>query len=91
VVAKEIQGGSNMTGTDLCVNKPQSVPVIYETPCIYIWPLLLTNRHKASHVQRSTHAVLQRRTFIIQIQIVQICNLIVLTIIVQKLLLRVKL
>jgi len=29
-----IQGGSNMTGTDLCVNKPQSVPVIFEPPCI---------------------------------------------------------
>ena len=28
-----IQGGSNMTGTDLCVNKPQSVPVIFEPPC----------------------------------------------------------
>jgi len=30
-----VQGGSNMTGTDLCVNKPQSVPVIFEPPCIY--------------------------------------------------------
>jgi len=30
-----IQGGSNMTGTDLCVNKPQSVPVIFEPPCIF--------------------------------------------------------
>jgi len=29
-----IQGGSNMTGTDLCVNKPHSVPVIFEPPCI---------------------------------------------------------
>jgi hypothetical protein len=29
-----IQGDSNMTGTDLCVNKPQSVPVIFEPPCI---------------------------------------------------------
>jgi len=28
-----VQGGSNMTGTDLCVNKPQSVPVIFEPPC----------------------------------------------------------
>jgi len=41
-----IQGGSNMTGTDLCVNKPhctaaaqcglfthRSVPVIFEPPC----------------------------------------------------------
>ena len=41
-----VQGGSNMTGTDLCVNKPhctaaaqcglftyKSVPVIFEPPC----------------------------------------------------------
>ena len=41
-----IKGGSNMTGTDLCVNKPhctaavqcglltyKSVPVIFEPPC----------------------------------------------------------
>jgi len=25
-----------MTGTDLCVNKPVTVPVIFEPPCIYI-------------------------------------------------------
>ena len=25
-----------MTGTDLCVNKPQSVPVIIEPPCIKV-------------------------------------------------------
>jgi hypothetical protein len=30
-----IQGGSNMTGTDLCVNKSQFVPVIFEPPCIF--------------------------------------------------------
>ena len=30
-----IQGGSNMTGTDLCVIQIQSVPVIFEPPCIY--------------------------------------------------------
>ena len=29
-----IQSGSNMTGTDLYVNKPQSVPVIFEPRCI---------------------------------------------------------
>ena len=28
-----LQGGSNMTGTDLCVNKPVTVPVIFEPPC----------------------------------------------------------
>jgi len=28
-----VQGSSNMTGTHLCVNKPQSVPVIFEPPC----------------------------------------------------------
>ena len=25
-----------MTGTDLCINKSQFVPVIFEPPCIYI-------------------------------------------------------
>jgi len=35
-VAEFVQGGSNMTGTDLCVNKPQSVPVIFEPPCILL-------------------------------------------------------
>jgi len=29
-----VQGGSNMTGTDLCVNKLHLVPVIFEPPCI---------------------------------------------------------
>jgi hypothetical protein len=28
-----VQGGSNMTGTDLCVNKSQFVPVIFEPSC----------------------------------------------------------
>jgi len=28
-----MQGGSNMTGTDLCVNKLVTVPVIFEPPC----------------------------------------------------------
>jgi hypothetical protein len=28
-----VQSDSNMAGTDLCVNKPQSVPVISEPPC----------------------------------------------------------
>jgi hypothetical protein len=35
-ITRYIQGGSNMTGTDLCVNKPQSVPVIFEPPCTMI-------------------------------------------------------
>jgi hypothetical protein len=33
VDTRDIQGGSNMTGTDLCVNKSQFVPVIFEPPC----------------------------------------------------------
>jgi len=33
-IARKVQGGSNMTGTDLCVNKPVTVPVIFEPPCI---------------------------------------------------------
>jgi hypothetical protein len=28
-----IQGGSNMTGTNSCVNKPHAFPVIFEPPC----------------------------------------------------------
>jgi len=32
---KNVQGGSNMTGTDLCVNLATSVPVIFEPPCIW--------------------------------------------------------
>jgi hypothetical protein len=31
-----VQGGSNMTGTDLCVNLYKSVPVIFEPPCIMV-------------------------------------------------------
>jgi hypothetical protein len=31
-----LQGGSNMTGTDLCVNMYKSVPVIFEPTCINI-------------------------------------------------------
>jgi hypothetical protein len=30
----ELQGDSNMTGTDLCVNWTLIVPVIFEPPCI---------------------------------------------------------
>ena len=30
----DIQGGSNMTETDLCVRLYKSVPVIFEPPCI---------------------------------------------------------
>jgi len=34
-----IQGGSDMTGADLCVSMYKSVPVIFEPPCslIGIW------------------------------------------------------
>jgi hypothetical protein len=35
-----IQGGSNMTGTDLCVNKSQFVPVIFKTPCTNLYGFL---------------------------------------------------
>ena len=31
---KDVQGGSNMTGTDLCVRLYKSVPVIFEPLCI---------------------------------------------------------
>jgi len=39
-----VQGGSNMTGTDLCVNKPHSVLVIFEPPCTSTFFLLLVNQ-----------------------------------------------
>jgi hypothetical protein len=46
----EVQGGSNMTGTDLCVNKSQFVPVIFEPPCIwrrrFIGSVVLNLRHR---------------------------------------------
>ena len=32
----DVQGGSNMTGTDLCVNLATSVPVILEPSCMCI-------------------------------------------------------
>jgi hypothetical protein len=32
-ICSKVQGDSNMTGTDLCVNKSQFVPVIFEPPC----------------------------------------------------------
>jgi len=35
----EVQGGSNMTGTDLFENKPVTVPVIFEPPCIWCFSL----------------------------------------------------
>jgi hypothetical protein len=37
-----VQGDSNMTGTDLYVNKPQSVPVIFEPPCTFQFLRFLT-------------------------------------------------
>jgi len=32
-----VQGNSNMTGTDLCVNNIKSVPVTFEPPCIMLY------------------------------------------------------
>ena len=40
------QGGSNMTGTDLCVNLATSVPVIFEPPCIYMRKYIHTYIHR---------------------------------------------
>jgi hypothetical protein len=36
-----VQGGSNMTGTDLCVNKSQFVPVIFEPHCSMLTNILV--------------------------------------------------
>jgi hypothetical protein len=41
----QIQDGSNMTGTDLCVNKSQFVPVIFEPPCTSYINIMM-NREK---------------------------------------------
>ena len=37
-----------MTGTDMWVNKPVTVPVIFETPCIYTY-IILRIIHQVSH------------------------------------------
>jgi hypothetical protein len=47
-----IQGGSNMTGTDLCVNKSQFVPVIFEPPYIKVYLLSETLQHLMPLVKR---------------------------------------
>ena len=38
----KIQGGSNMTGTDLYKRTHESVPVIFEPPCIFAKPVRST-------------------------------------------------
>jgi hypothetical protein len=43
-----IQGGSNMTGTDLCVKKAAQVPVIFEPPCTYTG--CFVNPHKIKKI-----------------------------------------
>ena len=40
-IVGKIQGGSNMTGTDLCVRLHKSVPVIFEPPCTMFLDILL--------------------------------------------------
>jgi len=49
----EVQGGSNMTGTDLCVRLYKSVPVIFEPPCIITTQRQQFYRHKYSRTNRS--------------------------------------
>ena len=44
-----IQGGSNMTGTDLCVNLATSVPVIFEPPCTTIGTTLYRLQNKCTN------------------------------------------
>jgi hypothetical protein len=50
----KLQGDSNMTGTDLCVNKPHFVPVIFEPPCI-ILPVVLHGCESLSPTLREVH------------------------------------
>jgi hypothetical protein len=54
-----IQGGSNMTGTDLCVNWTLIVPVIFEPPCIFklqmgFYPLAVYY-NKTQHTNNTHH------------------------------------
>jgi hypothetical protein len=41
-----------MTRTDLCVNKPQSVPVIFEPPCVFV-PLKTQLNTRVVHISTS--------------------------------------
>ena len=47
-----IQGGSNMTGTDLCVRLYKSVPVIFVPPCNYNYFFPRSPDLKPPHSQR---------------------------------------
>ena len=40
---KNVQGGSNMTGTDLYKRTHKSVPVIFEPPCMLVF--MKSTRH----------------------------------------------
>jgi len=51
-----VQGGSNMTGADLCVNKPQSVPVIFEPPCITSYLYRKSRQECAALCHCTTHS-----------------------------------
>jgi len=42
-----LQGGSNMTGTDLCVNLATSVLVIFEPPCTST-PAMVSSYYKVN-------------------------------------------
>jgi hypothetical protein len=60
-----LQGGSNMTGTDLCVNSVLSVPVIFEPPCTHTHTHTHTphtHTHTCPPVQINTSKTFSDRT-----------------------------
>ena len=61
-----VQSGSNMTGIDLCVNKPHLVPVIFEPPSTFMiisfW-IILRMRDASNFSQSIKTRILCSRTF----------------------------
>ena len=50
--------GSNMTGTDLCVNKPH-VLVIFEPPCVCVYIYIYIYIYIYTHTHTHTHTHIQ--------------------------------
>ena len=76
-----------MTGTDLCVNKPVTVPVIFEPPCIiktansYMFPPLLAH-HQGVQSVRPKHVAVSGVHNVI-VFVMQLCYLLVQIIVIE--------
>jgi len=60
--SRKLQGGSNMTGTDLCVRLYKSVPVIFEPSCTWS----TTNRRNGKtrkYKPRNEHNIIMRNKY----------------------------